>query len=276
VKKGTANRVVRRNKVKEPNHVSGGPSVRLVLAAALVVIAGAITMYAQTERRTVWTGAYTSAQAMRGEAAYMTHCFSCHKGNEETVNQESRLKGIQFMERWREDNVESLFGLIRSAMPQRDPGSLSDNTYIDIVAFLLQENGFPAGDAELTVSGSPEIQIEGKDGPRPLPHGALVQSVGCLIQGEDSWLLTQASEPARTRTPNEMTPKESASASQTALGREYFRLRNLQFLSETFRPLDHSGSKIHVKGFLIRQPNRERIDVTSVDVVASDCSPNGR
>jgi hypothetical protein len=34
-------------------------------------------------------------------------------------------------------------------MPQKDPGSLPPETYVDIITFLLAQNGVPAGTAEL-------------------------------------------------------------------------------------------------------------------------------
>jgi hypothetical protein len=34
-------------------------------------------------------------------------------------------------------------------MPDDDPGSLALSQYIDVVAYILQLNGFPEGEAEL-------------------------------------------------------------------------------------------------------------------------------
>jgi hypothetical protein len=45
----------------------------------------------------------------------------------------------------------------RSTMPPTAAGSLSQNTYFDIVAYLLQMNGLPAGSAELE-GASPSLQ----------------------------------------------------------------------------------------------------------------------
>ena len=38
---------------------------------------------------------------------------------------------------------------VGTAMPQKDPGSLPPETYVDIITFLLAQNGVPAGTAEL-------------------------------------------------------------------------------------------------------------------------------
>jgi hypothetical protein len=34
-------------------------------------------------------------------------------------------------------------------MPFNAPGSLSDSVYLDVLAFVLRENGYPAGNEEL-------------------------------------------------------------------------------------------------------------------------------
>jgi hypothetical protein len=225
----------------------------------------------QTERKTVWTGVYNSAQASRGAAEYEKNCIGCHRGNEQNVNPESRLRGDQFMQRWREDTVESLFSLVKATMPRRDPGSLSENVYLDIITYLLQENGFPAGKEELSIDALKDVRIEGKDGPKPLPHGALAQLVGCLTQGQDTWMLVRGSEPARARSPNPATAEELRAAETQPTGTLQFRLQSLEFVDASFRPLAHTGHKVHVKGFLVLQTGRERINVTSVHHVSETC-----
>ena len=42
-----------------------------------------------------------------------------------------------------------MYTAIRTTMPQGAPASLSVSGYVDIVAYLLQANEFPTGDAEL-------------------------------------------------------------------------------------------------------------------------------
>ena len=44
-------------------------------------------------------------------------------------------------------------------MPRGAPGSLGENVYLDIVAHLLKENGFPAGSHELTADALDGIRV---------------------------------------------------------------------------------------------------------------------
>ena len=66
-------------------------------------------------------------------------------------------------------------------MPADDAGNLPAASYLETVAFLLQENGFPVGNSNLAVDGLSEILLVGSNGPQPLPASALVKVV-CNVQ----------------------------------------------------------------------------------------------
>src|SRR5215813_683006 len=153
----------------------------------------AIPAYGQT----VWDGVYSAEQATRGQTAYSQYCLRCHKADLQGI--EGAMKGELFMERRREDNLETLFLDMKATMPRGNPEGLPDQAYTDIISYILQNNDMPAGQTELKPSALQKIQLVGRDGPKPVPNFATVLSVGCLIQtGESSWTLEQASEPART------------------------------------------------------------------------------
>ena len=108
---------------------------------------------AQENRVTVWDGVYTAEQAERGEAVYKSHCLSCHQADFSGTEEASALSGAAFMDAWREDTVGNLYTRTRNLMPFDEPASLTDDAYLDSVAYLLQVNGFPAGSRELTAGG---------------------------------------------------------------------------------------------------------------------------
>lgn len=252
----------------------------LVFAGALFVGFPAAARQARmprpgdTARKTVWSGVYTEAQAARGRAVYETHCFECHNGDLDPANTASRLIGMRFMDRWREDSLGNLFNFVSTSMPRRAPASLTEGAYLDVVAYLLQLNSLPAGSAELAGEILEGIQLEHKEGPRPLPNGSVVHLVGCLsVDPDEVWMLTNATEPARTRRANDTTPEELRAAGEMPLGPHTFRLQNFAYVSGDFRPLDHIGHKMLVKGTLIRQTNRERINLTAMKTVDSVCEP---
>jgi mono/diheme cytochrome c family protein len=93
---------------------------------------------------------FTAEQAERGEAAYGHNCQDCHGttlDNGEFGG--APLKGSYFRQHWANGSVAALYGKTRTTMPPDRPGQLSDQTYLDLTAFLLSRNGYPAGDKEL-------------------------------------------------------------------------------------------------------------------------------
>ena len=111
-----------------------------------------------------------------------------------------------------------------------------------------------------------------KNGPQPVPDGSLIITVGCLSrQGDGPWTLSSATEPARTRT-EISTPAELSASSQKSLGTLVFRLADLEAVPG-FDPEAHKGHKIQAKGYLVRQPNAERISLSSMEMLDSKCGP---
>lgn len=89
---------------------------------------------------------FTTEQAERGEETYASACAHCH-GNDLDGN--PPLVGEFFLDRF--DDVWALYDQTRETMPEDDPGSLSDETYGEVIAYVLERNGFEAGDDELDV-----------------------------------------------------------------------------------------------------------------------------
>ena len=45
--------------------------------------------------------------------------------------------------------MRAFYSRILSTMPENDPGSLKENEVLDVIAYVLQAQGFPAGSKEL-------------------------------------------------------------------------------------------------------------------------------
>ena len=103
----------------------------------------------QAAARSVWTGAYTSEQARRGEPLYGQSCGSCHGTSLEGGEMAPPLTGGQFNANWNGLTMGDLFERLRISMPQNSPGSLSRQQYVDILAFMLRAGNFPEGTTEL-------------------------------------------------------------------------------------------------------------------------------
>jgi Cytochrome C oxidase, cbb3-type, subunit III len=227
-------------------------------------------------------GVYTAAQAERGGAAYLRNCSRCHRtdlsGDEGlTLNGElyqtlgPSLKGTRFFADWGHGSANRLFRKIRDTMPPDFQSIVDDTTKIDIVAFLLHENGFPDGVQELTRDAETleaiPIVAQGDEHAAP-PNFAVVQAVGCLAAGPDSrWILTNTSTPISTRD-GPSTPAELKKAAAQLLGVERIVLVNVT----RFDPTAHDGHKMEAKGLLYREPGENRITLSSLEMLASACT----
>ena len=56
------------------------------------------------------------------------------------------LWGDAFLAQWENKDVGAFFTRIQTTMPEDAPGSISEAEVLDIIAYVLQTNGFPAGD----------------------------------------------------------------------------------------------------------------------------------
>ena len=101
------------------------------------------------DQQTVWDGVYNEAQAARGEVLYTESCSGCHAPDLRGDNTSPSLVGMSFTFLWGGSTLGELFNRIQERMPTDRPGSLSDRTYRDILAFLLRANSYPAGTQEL-------------------------------------------------------------------------------------------------------------------------------
>jgi plastocyanin len=96
------------------------------------------------------TGAYTTEQAARGRSSYHANCTNgCHMPDLSAAARAPALAGEVFLQHWRGQSANDLLERVRDTMPQQRPHSLAGQVYFDIVAFLLQANGLPAGHSEL-------------------------------------------------------------------------------------------------------------------------------
>jgi mono/diheme cytochrome c family protein len=101
------------------------------------------------QARTTWDGVYTDAQAKRGEAIYAERCASCHAPDLSGMDQAPALAGAEFRTEWDGLSMNDLFERTRISMPADQPGSLERLQVAEVVAFVLQKNGFPAGVTEM-------------------------------------------------------------------------------------------------------------------------------
>ena len=103
-------------------------------------------------------GPFTAEQANAGRTAFQANCAGCHGAD---LMGYPPLAGAAFMGGWSTRNTRDLFGLIQTTMPTDRPGALSADTYVNIIAFILQSNGRTPGTQPLTAATSVLIGAPG-------------------------------------------------------------------------------------------------------------------
>ena len=142
-----------------------GPPLWLALVLAAAMPANSVTTEAAAgraerptqergdavEKITVWDGAYSEAQAQRGNAVYQHLCTACHHGELQGDRDigAPALAGEAFFTNWNALTVEALFDKIFRTMPYEEPETLNPLDTVDLVAYILQFNKFPSGEVEL-------------------------------------------------------------------------------------------------------------------------------
>jgi mono/diheme cytochrome c family protein len=100
------------------------------------------------------SGYYTVDQATAGADIYQAKCAKCHGAQMEGYIGPS-LRGHAFQViTSRESNAFKLLLVISRNEPQDNPGGLSDEQDANVMAYILQVNGFPAGKEKLSAESS--------------------------------------------------------------------------------------------------------------------------
>jgi mono/diheme cytochrome c family protein len=104
--------------------------------------------FALTQSAPGSAGWYTTSQAANGAKAYQNACASCH-GAKLQGGMGPALVGKQFWLSYGGKKVSTLWSEVHTKMPMSAPGSVSAKNSTNIMAFLLQKNGVPAGTTPL-------------------------------------------------------------------------------------------------------------------------------
>jgi alcohol dehydrogenase (cytochrome c) len=102
-------------------------------------------------------GLYTPAQAEQGKKLYATRCAACHGAYLEGMTAPP-LAGPNFEKNWiSTTTLDDLFFLMRTTMPLSMAKSLSPDQHAAVFAYVLQQNGYPAG-AKPVLPDTPQLK----------------------------------------------------------------------------------------------------------------------
>jgi mono/diheme cytochrome c family protein len=136
-------------------------SPRPFLGALAAVALGVISWSAAVEAAGAKPPAlYSNAQAAQGASSYASKCAMCHGASLEggagpplsgpnmtTLGEKTHL------------SVGDMFTYITTNMPMNAPASLSKDEYVKILAYILKQNGYPAGSKPLTYASATSAKV---------------------------------------------------------------------------------------------------------------------
>jgi hypothetical protein len=165
-------------------------------------------------------------------------------------------------------------------MPNGNASTVNDSRKADALAYILERNGFPTGEAELpTDTGKLEMVQILREGVEPgLLNLSFVQVVGCLEPGpgaaadgtpgtSNRWVLTHSN--ARPGSRGRVVSADELERARTrALGTATYTLVS----ATPFEPATRRGHKVAAKGLLYLQPGDERLNLTALETLTDTCS----
>lgn len=130
---------------------------RMAFFWVLILLLGPWQSYSQAQ-----SPSYSAAQANAGRQDYANYCAVCHKANLEGEHLSPGLVGARFDQSWRGKSLGILSFHVRRMPnePVAAPGSLSDEVYTNILAFILRSNGIKPGDEALPTDADALISLK--------------------------------------------------------------------------------------------------------------------
>ena len=131
------------------------------LAAAGLIVASGLTgglsvapgVVVEAAQRPSADGGFTAEQVTAGWTVYARQCGECHGPGLDGM-EAPPLRGVDFLNGWAGQTTDELFAYVRDAMPPGLGGSLSEQVYLNLVAYILDANGPRPGDAPLTADAA--------------------------------------------------------------------------------------------------------------------------
>lgn len=117
------------------------------------------------------TPSFDRAQALHGKRLYASHCAKCHGADMQGITAPA-LSGAAFAPASNAHlTIGGVYTYMATNMPADRPGKLKDQEYADIMAFLLNANGYAPSGAKMTADSVKASTAPLNAGPQSAMHG---------------------------------------------------------------------------------------------------------
>jgi quinoprotein glucose dehydrogenase len=127
-----------------------------LLTAAILL---GLSTFAQAQQTSTRDGVFTAQQAAAGATLYTRSCIECHGATLRGGEAGPALTGAGFWNKWAGQSAAVLYQITASTMPVNNPGGFTPQQYASLVAFMLQQNGLPAGATALPDAAAQLVNV---------------------------------------------------------------------------------------------------------------------
>jgi quinoprotein glucose dehydrogenase len=139
---------------------------------AVSLLSAATSVLAQTS---TLDGIYSSQQAAAGATLYARSCIECHGATLRGGEAGPALVGAGFWNKWAGQPLVALLQITASTMPVNNRNGFSPSQYASLIAFMLQQNGLPAGKKTIPTEAAQLAAIKLEESQEPV-HVASLQN----------------------------------------------------------------------------------------------------
>ncbi len=104
---------------------------------------------------------FTATQAESGATVYESVCAVCHLANMQGSGDAPQLAGTDFRNFRGNESAVELLRYLRTTMPPGQEGTLTDDEYAAVAAYIMRENGVVAGTAPLDFASAGALVLGG-------------------------------------------------------------------------------------------------------------------
>ena len=114
---------------------------------------------AMPAQKTTNDGIYSKVQADAAKPKFEKLCSGCHAFTVAAKKQEKDLPlgDEPFLKKWEGRSLDELLTLIVTTMPNDGSAVISDEEGLNLLAYVLQQNGFAPGKAPLDKAGAASV-----------------------------------------------------------------------------------------------------------------------
>ncbi len=233
------------------------------LAFLLPAAAGALLSTSALAQDSTRDAIYTAQQAQAGASLYVQSCIECHGATLRGSDAGPALVGAGFWTKWGGQSLAALYQITQSTMPVNNPNGFNSVQYANLVAFMLQQNGLPAGETAMADNAGALVAIRLEESETPVRVASVINGASLaqrVVNAE--WLSYHADSSSTHYSPLDIINKDNVANLEIAW----------RWNTQNYGPqpeFNYEATPLMVDGVLYTTAGRRR-DVIAIDPVTGE------